>query len=138
VKERNLISAAQRRRLNRAYLFQNGFVALVAILFLTSSLSFWLDPDQIGRTLGHVPPYDYYWNGFYLLGSLMVCIGLFGRRPGVEAAGHTLLVPGLLLNCIAAAAVLGLHNTTFLTLVFGLGAGLRAWGLVMGWQEDQR
>ena len=128
----------RQRRLNRAYLFQNGFVGLVALLFLTSALSFWFDPEQLGRTLGHVPPYDYYWNGFYLIGSVAVLFGLLTRRVGVEAAGHTVLVPGLILNSIVAAVLLGFHSTSFLTLVFGLGAALRAYGLVVGWQEDQR
>lgn len=125
----------RRKRLHRAYLFQNGFVALVALLFLTTSLTFWLDPTALNRTLGHVAPYDYYWNAFYLAGSVLVLVGLFGRRLGIEAAGHVLLVPGLVLNFILAAVVLGFHTSTLLTFVFALAAGLRAYGLVAGWQE---
>lgn len=125
----------QRRRVTRAYLFQNGFVALVAILFLVSAVGFWLHPETIDRPLGHVPPFDYYWNGFYLAGSVLVIVGLHTLRPGIEAAGHVLLVPGLLLNCLVAALILGLHSTTLLTFVFACGAALRACGLVAGWRE---
>ena len=124
-----------RRRLHRAYLFQNGFVLLVAVLFFTTSLSFWFDPTALGRTLGHVPPYDYYWNATYLGGSLLVMVGLLGRRDGIEAAGHAMLVPGLLINFGIALLQVGFHNTTVLTLTFAAAAALRAYGLIMGWQE---
>ena len=125
----------RRRRLHRAYVFQNGFVALVAFLFLVSSVAFWLDPVNIQGSIGHLPPYDYYWNGAYLSGSVMVLVGLFGRRIGVEAAGHILLVPGLALQFLVAIPLLGLHRITLLTFVFAVGAGMRAYGLVMGWSE---
>lgn len=127
--------AQRRKRLNRAYMFQNGFVLLVAILFLTTSVSFWFDPHGLSRALGHVPPYDYYWNALYSIGSIMVAFGLLGRRDGIEAAGHVLLVPGLALNFLLACLHLGVHTTTLLTFIFAIGAALRAIGLIMGWQE---
>lgn len=126
-----------RRRLTRAYLCQNALVGLVALLFLTTAVSFFLDPQQLDRAIGHVPPYDYFWNAFYLAGGLLVTGGLFTRRPGVEAAGQTLLLPGLLLNFVVAVDRLGLHHITALTLVFAAGLALRAYGLVMGWQETR-
>lgn len=127
--------AQDRGRLHRTYLFQNGFVALVAFLFFVSSLSFWFDPNQLGRALPHVPPYDYFWNGCYLLGSATVLYGFFSRRPGIEAAGHVVVVPGLVLNFIIVALILGFHANAILTLVFALAAGARAYGLLRGWQE---
>ena len=126
----------EKRRLTRAYLFQNAFVALVALLFFTTSLSFFLDPNALGRAVGHVPPYDYFWNAFYAVGSSMVLFGVLSRRLGIEAAGHVLLVPGLLLNFAIAVQVIGFHNTTLLTLVFASASGLRAYGLVAGWRND--
>jgi hypothetical protein len=128
-------ATAARKRLQRAYLFQNAFVLLVAILFFTTSLSFWLDPDALDRALGPIPPYDYYWNALYITGSTMVVIGLLSQRVGIEAAGHTMLVPGLLLNFLVAAMTLGVHNTTLLTLVFAAGSAFRAYGLIAGWRE---
>jgi uncharacterized membrane protein len=127
----------RQKRLDRAYLFQNGFVALVAILFLVVSVSFFLDPNQLGRAIGHVPPWDDYWNAFYLVGSALVLIGLFSRRIAIEAAGHILLVPGLVINFLIAAAILGFSSSTLLTVVFALGAALRAYGLILGWQESR-
>lgn len=124
------------KRRHRAYLFQNGFVALVALLFLVTSISFFLDPVAIERAVPPVPPYDYYWNAIYLVGSIMVLFGLFSRRVGVEAAGHTVLVPGLVLNDVLAALTIGVHATTFIVAVFAIASGLRAYGLIAGWRED--
>ena len=128
-------NAALRKRLNRAYVFQNGFVLLVAFLFLVTSASFWLDPHELGRSLGPQPPFDVFWNAFYSVGSVLIIFGLLTRRIGVEAAGHFLLVPGLFLNFLLCVLVLGFHATTLLTFVFAWGAALRGIGLIMGWRD---
>lgn len=125
-----------KRKLHRTYLFQNAFVGLVAVLLATTGISFFFDPDQIGRALPHVPPYDYFWYSLYVVGGVFVLYGLLSRRIAVEAAGHILYVPGLLANCIAAALVLGLHTTVLLTLIFALAAAFRAVGLMQGWQNE--
>lgn len=119
------------------YLYQHGYVALVAILFLTLGLTFFLDAEQPG-SLGRVPPFDYMWNASYALGGAVILAGWFSRRPGIEAAGHIVKIPGVLLNLTVAAAVLHFHYLAFLLAVFATTAAIRTAGLVMGWQEDQK
>lgn len=123
------------QQLRRAVLFQNGYVILVLILFLVSALSFFFNPNAVDRSLPNMHPFDYYWHSFYLLGSATALFGLFSQRVGLEAAGHALLVPGLLGNFAFSALVLGLHAATLLTLVFAIGATMRAIGLVRGWSS---
>ncbi len=133
----DVILGDRERVRRRTYLFQNGFVALVAILFFLASLSFWIDPNAVGRSLGHVPPYDYYWNALYSLGSVLVLFGLITRRPSIEAAGHIIYVPGLSLATVIGAIVLGVNTSVLLTLIFAIASGMRAYGLIRGWQEAQ-
>ena len=129
--------AVERKRLHRAYMFQNGYVMLVAALFVISSASFFWNPDRIDRTLP-AHPWDFYWNGMYLVGGLMIIAGLTTRRVGIEAAGHALVVPGLALNFAALVGEVGLHTQTLIVAMFGVASLLCAYGLLMGWQEDNR
>ena len=129
---------ARRKQLHRNYLYLNAFVGLVAMLLAISGVSFFFDPAGIEGSLPHVPPWDYYWNGLYAVGGVTVMFGLLSRRVAIEAAGHILYVPGLLLNMVIGIATVGIvHRITFLTLVFAAGAAFRAYGLVAGWSEDQ-
>ena len=127
----------ERRKLHHVYLFQNAFVALVAFLLAFSGLTFLLSPTEIAGSMPHVPPYDYIWNTLYLVGGIAVIAGLLDRRPGLEAVGHLLYIPGLVLNLYIAAVVFGeLHRIVILTTVFAVAAAFRAHGLIAGWSDN--
>jgi hypothetical protein len=123
------------RRVARGRLLKDAPVILIAALFLISSLSFFIDPGEIGGTLPHLPPWDYYWNILYTIGGFFIIAGILTRRVGVEAAGHICVVPGLALNFFLAVGLVGFHRITLLTTIFGIGLALRAYGLLSVWWE---
>ncbi len=120
----------------RAYLFQNGFVLLFAFLFFAITVGFFIDPDGLDRALGDARPYEYAWSVAYLIGTSMVLYGLPTRRVGIEASGHAVIGAGLLVHIILAVTTLGTHLTTVILMVFGVAAGMRAYGLIAGWRDS--
>lgn len=135
-RSRRLLRAGRELTLGR--LFREGYVALVALLFLLVGLGYLIDPGAVGRAFTIPYPYDLAVNALYALGGATVLVGFLDRRPGIESAGHTLLVPALLTSFAFAAFAVGLHTTTVLSIVFAVSSALRAYGLILRWQETLR
>lgn len=91
--------------------FRLGAGAALALIFLIAGIAFYIDPStalrsQVGQTLW---PWDYLWNGLYILGGLAVLAGrVHGHRiEGAEILGVCLLSAGWLTNLIAVLYVQG-------------------------------
>ena len=126
----------RRKRLQRTYLFQIGPIIMLALLLLIVSASHFLEPITVGGALKNAAPFDSYWNGTYLVGSLLILYGLFSRRLAFEIIGNLALVPAFVLQFVIAAPMVGLHRITLLAFIFAIGFALRALGLYLGWQDD--
>jgi hypothetical protein len=126
------------RALTIGRFFREGYVALVALLFALVGFDYLIDPTAIARTFAMPPPYDYGVHALYLAGGLTILVGFLDRRPGIESAGHALLVPALVCAFAFAVAQLGPHITPILQMIFAVASGLRACGLVLRWQETLR
>jgi protein-S-isoprenylcysteine O-methyltransferase Ste14 len=82
-------------------------------------------------------PWDSVWAAAYLLGGLLLFLGIGRRRVNVEAAGCILFVTGVVIEALAFLSLLGWTKTTSwltvaLLLVFGAAAAARLWQIVTG------
>lgn len=126
----HLIEAARSRGPSDIWLYRAATapVGVIALLGIFSALSFWLDPGYpertaIGRSLEGV--IDDLWNAMYLGGGLLILLGVWTARAGIEFAGHTPFVTAVLVNTAAALSVAGGFNVT-IALSFSVAVGLSA------------
>lgn len=79
-----------------------------AITFLCVAIAFYSSAGEslirspVGQTAA---PYDYVWNGFYVLGAAGILFGLPTDRRALELAGLVALGWGLVANAIAVAVL---------------------------------
>jgi hypothetical protein len=87
----------------KAYLYANGFEALIAFSAILSGIRFFVDPSALADTvIGQaLRPLDQIWNAMYCIGGLLVCIGLplnrnYFRVGRLRVSGYRLELGGLI------------------------------------------
>ena len=122
-----------RRRLQRAYLFRESPIILMALALTFIGLTFFYDGINLLSALGPQPPWDTYYNAFYLAGGLVVLLGVLTMRVGLEVAGHMLLFPACAVYAVVSCSEIGLeHRSTVLGITFALITVIRPLGLLLG------
>lgn len=91
----------------RAYLEAHVFELSLAIVAMVTAATFFASPDTlehsaIGRA---VHPFDYAWNGLYIVGGFLIVIGLVRPSHRLELAGLIMFGSAITVAGIALAAL---------------------------------
>lgn len=101
-----------------AYVGSHSFVLLIGLLAFLSSVTFFYDHDSPVYKATAVSSGQYFqWVAYILLalGGIAVIVGLVGLFLSIEAAGHTLISTGVLLNGLMQARVSSFNFVTVIT-----------------------
>lgn len=119
-----------------AYVGSHSFVLLIGVLALTGAATFFHNPHAPAYEATALSPGHYFQSVAYALlgaGGLCVIIGLVLLSLPTEAAGHSLIVTGVVMNGILLARVATLSfdsATALFTIVFTVVCILfRLWAL---------
>lgn len=117
----------------QAYIEANIFELFVALLALTSSVSYFIDPHTAGGlAVSHVAFPDVAWAAMYGTGSFLVCLGLVTIRGQVEAAGLVLFAGAVVIQALAVASVGGWSSYVGVLILVSFAAAslTRLWVIV--------
>lgn len=101
-----------------AYVGSHSFVLLIGALAFLGAVGFFHEPDSpVYKSVAITNGQYFQWAAYILLavGGICVIVGLVGLYLTVEAAGHTLISTGVLMNGLMQARISSFNFTTVLT-----------------------
>jgi hypothetical protein len=119
------VAADARREATRAYRLAHGGWAVIGLILMIGGLSFFIDPSAVHDTplvQSLHGAFDKVWNGAFLLGGLLLMIGVLIPARVVELWGWCLSATTLVTYGVAVFVDLGLRPAGFLALAIAAAA----------------
>lgn len=111
----------------------NSFELFVALLSINAGIAFLLSPDDLEHAaVGQLlHPWDFAWNVLYVVGGLLIVVGLMRRSVRVEVAGLWLFASAVAIADLAVIAVAGLVGAAAVAIYTAafLACASRIWTL---------